>query len=833
LLLDLRYAWRSLLRAPLVTGMAILCIGLGIGSVTTIFSTASAFTFHPLPQLKDASRLVVVGESPTSDPARSRGMSAGAYLDLRGLPDVFSDVTAILGLDVNIVGTDEAERVQAARVPVNFFRAMGRAPLAGRAFGEGDEAPGGEPVIILGHGLWQRRFGGDKTLLGRAVRINGEPHTVVGIMPEDFTFPGVQAWIPLALGAESASVRQPRDLFVMARLAPGVAPERAAAAVATLGQRMAVAHPETSTGWVWGIQPAERWMGQGPRPFILVLLGSAACVLLIACANVANLLLARANTRRREVGVRVALGASRGRIVRQMLTESLLIALLGGTLGVLFAFWGLNAMTAMIPAEMHARIPGFAAIGLDGRALVFTIAIALSSGIVFGFVPALSASRTDVSQALKEAGRDPAGSRSRLLRDGLVVAEVAMALMLIVGASLMAVSGRRLLLTDPGFRVPGVLTLATTLPEADYPENKAVVAFYDNLSERISALPGVEDAGLSTILPLSWSNESTSVEVEGRPPHRPEDAPVLGLRIVSSAYLRTLCVPMLSGRGLSPQDGPDSPPVGLISEAAASRLWPDLAGGSARPRGGGFRGGRSEQSEQAVPPGTISAESPMGRRLRVRERWIEVVGVVGNVRGNTLGDRDPLPVLYLSCRQWPERSMTVVVRGPGDPARLAPAIRRLIAGLDGRLAAGDVSPMPHVIAVALYPQLGSARTMTVAAVIALVLAALGIYGVMAYSVAQRTHEIGIRIALGATYRGVLRLVLGHAAFLAMTGITLGIAGAVAMGFGMRAILFETSPTDPWIIGGAALFLLTVALLAAYFPARRAARTDPMNALRSE
>lgn len=534
---------------------------------------------------------------------------------------------------------------------------------------------------------------------------------------------------------------------------------------------------------------------------MLVLLGSAACVLLIACANVANLLLARANTRRREVGVRVALGASRGRIVRQMLTESLLLALLGGTLGVLFAFWGLHAMTAIIPAEMHARIPGFAAIGLDGRALGFTIAIALSSGIVFGFVPALSASRADVSQALKEAGRDPAGSRSRLLRDGLVVAEVTMALMLIVGASLMAMSGRRLLLTDPGFRVPGVLTLAITLPKTDYPEDKAVVAFYDNLSERISALPGVEDAGLSTILPLSWSNEHTSVEVEGRPPHRPEDAPVLGLRIVSSAYLRTLCVPMLSGRGLSPQDGPDSPPVGLISGAAASRLWP--------------------------------GESPIGRRLRVRERWLEVVGVVGNMRGNTLGDRDPLPVLYLSYRQWPERSMTVVARGPGDPARLAPAIRRLIAGLDGRLAAGDVSPMPRVIAVALYPQLGSARTMTVAALIALVLAALGIYGVMAYSVAQRTHEIGIRMALGATYRGVLRLVLGRAGFLAMTGITLGIAGAVAMGFGMRAILFETSPTDPWIIGGAAAALFAVALLAGYIPARRAAKTDPMKSLRSE
>ena len=803
-LLDLRFAFRTLGRSPGVAALAILCMALGIGSVTAMYSTASAFTFRPLPQVRGPGRVAQVWEAPASAPDRFGGVSAGALRDLQAERAAFSDVAAFDWWEANITGTDVAERVRAARVSANLLRTLGRAPALGRDLIAADDEPGAGRVVLLGHGLWQRRFGGDSTLVGRPVRINGEDYIVAGVLPADFVFPaGTQLWVPLALGAGEWASRRDRRFNVLGRLAPGTDQQRGAAALAALGARLAAAYPEASEGWVMRAQPAERSYGEGPRPFMIVLLGAVAFVLLIACANVANLLLVRATGRRREIAVRVALGASRARIVRQLLTESVVISLAGGLLGVLVALWGLSATAASVPVEVRTFIPGFGALRLDGRALAFTALIAILSGVVFGLAPALAAARTDVQQSLKDAGRSDAGAGGgRGLRGALVVTEVALALVLLSGATLMVATLRRLLLDDPGFRTSGVLTLGVTLPAADYPRDSSVTAFYDELERRVASLPGVLAVGSTTVLPMSWAEQRTGVEVEGRPPRRPEDRPRVGLRLVSPAYLGGLGVTLVRGRGIGEQDRAGAPDVALLSEAAARRLWP--------------------------------AEDPIGKRLQVRGvRWVEIVGIVADVRGNPLVADDPRPVMYLPRRQWPARSLLLAVRAAGDPTTLAPAIQREIAQLDSRLAAGDIATMPRVVASAVSPQQATAQTLVAAAFIALVMATIGTYGVMAYAVAQRTQEIGVRVALGATGAHIARLVLGQALVLLGAGLGLGIVGALLTGRAMRAILYETNPADPAVITGVALLLGAVGLLASWVPTRRALRVHPMEALRYE
>ena len=800
---DIRYALRTLRRSPGLVALAVLCMGLGIGAVTTMYSTALAFTLRPLPQLRDASRVLHVWEAPLNNPQRLDGISPAALKDLRGLHE-FRGFAAMRNTYLNATGMDVPERVMATRVSFDFVQALGRTPLRGRDFTEADDQPGAAKVTLLGYGLWQRRFGGDTAIVGQQVRLNGEPYQVVGILPEGFVFPaGTQLLLPLALGADEWAVRKDRTLFTLARLAPGVTMARAQAAAAALGARLAAEYPDASQGRVLQAESAEWYFGQGPRPFMRVLLASAAFVLLIACANVANLLLARATARRREIALRVALGASRVRIVRQLLTESVLIALMGAVLGVLVALWGLDALGASIPVEVRTIIPGFGMLHLDTTALGVAAAVALGSGIVFGLAPALAAARTDVQQSLKDGARGevPGGGVKRL-RGALVVAEVALALSLLVGASLMITTFRRLALGDPGFRTGGVLTLSVTLPAADYPADSMVTGFYRSLEDRIAALPGVEAVGATTVLPMSWQESRGRIEVEGRQYTHPEDAPVLGVRLVSAGYQRTLGIALVRGRALTRDDGVGAPDVAVVSEAAARALWP--------------------------------GEEPLGRRFKLRgDRWIQVVGVAGNVRGNVLITDDPRPVIYLPSLQSPSRSMSVVVRSAGDPAALAPLVQREVASLDSRLAAGDVMPMAHVVMSAVSPQSATARTLTAAALIALFMAAAGTYGVMAYSVAQRTQEIGVRVALGATPGGILRMVLGQAMLLAGTGLAFGVAGALAMGRGMQSILAETNAFDPVTLGGVTLAMGLVALVAGWVPARRATRVDPMTALRSE
>ena len=803
LIQDIRYAVRGLRKSPGLALLAVLCMGLGIGSVTAMFSTAEAFTFRPMPQVHDAARVAHVWEAPTGFPDRSSDLSPAALRDAQAL-SVYSGVLGVRFWAANITGVDLPEQVRGARMTFNALRVLERKPILGRDLTEADDAPGAGHVVLLGYGLWQRRFGGDRGIVGRTVWVNGEGYQVAGVMPEDFAFPvGVQLWAPLALPADQWADRRHRSVFALARLAPGVGERQAEAAVTALGARLASTFAGSNAGWVMHAEPAERFFGAGPRPFMMVLLASGAFVLLIACANVANLLLARATGRRRELAVRVALGASKGRIVRQQLTESVLIAFGGGALGVVSALWGLEAMTRSVPVEVQAYIPGFGELHLDPRALAFAAATAVLSGIVFGLFPAFTAARVDVQGSLKEGARgEVGGAHTGRLRTVLVVAEVALALLLLVGATQTLDTFRRLALTDPGFRSSDVMTLAVTLPAADYPNDSAVVQFQQDLQARIAALPGVSGVGSTTILPLSWNEDRGAVEVEGRPLRRREDAPIIGTRLVSPGYLEALGAPLVRGRVLGAGDRMGAPRVAVVSEAAARLLWP--------------------------------GEEALGKRFRPDSgQWVEVVGILRDVRGNPLMGRDVSAVAYYSNLQTPARTLSYVVAGRGDPAALVQPIQRAINTLDSRLAAGDVTPMPRVIAAALSPQSATAQTLAASALVALIMACVGIYGVMSYTVSQRTQEIGVRVALGATAAGVQRLVLLDALKLAGIGVAIGLLGTVAMGSALQAILVGSKATDPVVLAAMALVIAAVTVVASYAPARRATRVDPMTALRAE
>jgi putative ABC transport system permease protein len=658
-------------------------------------------------------------------------------------------------------------------------------------------------VVVLSYGLWQRRFGADSSMIGRTIRIDGEGYQVIGVMPSDFVFPaGTELWIPLALTPTAAADRATRSLFVMARLGEGVSRQRAELAVTLLGDRIAAAHPDTHQGWILRLQNAEAFFGAGPRPYMLVMLAAVGFLLVIACANVANLLLVRATTRRREMGLRVALGASRGRLVGQLLTESMLLALAGGVVGVGLAWVGIKGTAATVPVEVQQYIPGFGAIVLDYRAMVVAVVVSLLAGVTFGLFPALSGSAVDVNSALKDAGlATMRRSRLRTVRSALVVGEIALALMLVFGAALMAATFGRVTHSDPGFRRASILTGTITLPEADYPNDSVIVRFWDGLRETLTGQSGVAAAEFTSVLPMSFNEQRTRLYVEGNRPDRLEDAPIAGFRRVSSGYLGALDVPLLRGRTFTDADRAGMPLVVLLSETAARRLL----------EGDG-----------------------LDRRLVIRDRTVTVIGVVRDVRANPLMSDSPTSVVYVPLAQWPSRTVSVVLRvSSGDATGQAAAVQRAIGRQDARLAAGEVMSMQRVVETVTSPQAGTAKVLLASAFIALVLAAVGTYGVMAYAVARRTQEIGVRVALGATTGGIMRLVLGGVLRLAGTGVVLGVLGAVLLGRSMQAILVDTNPADPFILGAAAALLGSIALVAGWLPARRATRVNPVAALHTQ
>jgi putative ABC transport system permease protein len=800
MLQDLRYGLRRLSKSPGFTLVAAGALALGIGANTAIFSVVNAVLLRPLPY-PEPEQLVQIWESrPRMNMARVES-SPNEFLAWADESQSFSQLAAVDFASFNLTGRGEPERVSAALVTASYFPLLGAAPAHGRAFLPEEDQPGKDNVAVLGHDLWQNRFGGDPAVVNQTVSLDGVACTVVGVMPRGFRLPNdARLARPVAFNAEDRTRPGSHFLQVFGRLKDGVTRERAEAEMAGIAARLEQTFASTNVGHQIVLVPLHEQLVGDVRPALLVLLGAVGLVLLIACANLANLLLARAEARRKEVAVRAALGASRWRIVRQLLAESVLLAALGGGAGLLLAAWGVDILVGLDPAGVR-RV---GEVGLDAGVLAFTVALSLATGLLFGLAPALQASKTDFVETLKEGGRSTGGGpgRSRL-RGALVVSEVALTLVLLVGAGLLVKSFARLLEVDPGLDPRGVLTLDLSLPPAKYAERHQIAAFYQQLLAEVAALPGVETAGAVSVLPLAGDDNSNFVQIEGRPPLPPGQALRAGRRNVSTDYFNALRIPLKAGRGIAPSDAADAPPVAVINEAMARSFF--------------------------------AGEDPLGKRLRTggdKSPWVTVVGVVGDVRHRGL-EVDTRPEMFFPHAQSPSRQMTLAVRTAGDPVSLVGPVRERVRAVDQDQPVGNVKTMETWVAESVASRRFSVLLLGVFALVAAALAAVGIYGVVSYGVAQRTHELGLRIALGARPRDVLRLVIRQGMRMTLIGAALGLAAALALTRVMSGLLYGVTATDPVVYAGVALLLVGVALLACYVPARRATKVDPMEALRHE
>jgi predicted permease len=789
---DVWYALRSLRASPGFAAVAALTIALGIGTATTIFGIVNAVLVRPLP-FPAPERLVRVWEAnPTTD---RFGVSSPNYLDWRERARSFEALGAYGGRPMSLTDGAEPERVVAGAVTPSVFRVLGVAPLLGRALLEEEGAAGSDRrVVVLSHALWQRRFGGDARVVGRSVSLDGTPYEVVGVMPPGFDFPTQrELWLPLAPSPTSS--RADRRLSVVGRLRPGATVESATAEMRALARDLARQYPDSNRDWGVTLASFRDWIVSPElRTRVLVLLAAVGLLLLMACVNVANLMLARAVARQRDVTLRAALGAGRGRVVRQLLTESLVLALVGAALGVTLA-------VLAVPALREAAadtVPRLDRMTVDWRVLAFGAGAAALTGLLFGLAPAVQTSRADLHRLLRGGARVAAAGRTR---SALIVVSVATATLLLVGAGLVGGSFARLMRVDPGFRPSGVLVASVVLPATRYPADTQRIPFQRELVRRLAALPGVVAAGTTNVLPLAGGSTSIPFTVEGRatPPGTFLQA---DWRSVTPGYFAALGIALRRGRLVEETDAPDTPPVIVISERMARHLWPD--------------------------------EDPIGKQVRPQgsiKPWT-VVGVVGDARDQTI-DGDPREAMYLSYRQvsWP--AMWLLVRTAGDPSSLSNAVRREVWAIDRALPVSDVRPLADQVSdAAAQPRL----TLLVFALFggaALLLAVVGVYGIVAYGVAQRTREIGVRLALGARPGRVVAGVVAHGARLAALGIALGVAAAWPLSRYLGAILYEIAPTDLATYAGVALLLGAAATLASAIPAGGAARLDPVRALREE
>jgi len=803
---DLRYGVRMLRKEPGFTLVAVMTLALGIGANSAIFSVVNAVLLRPLPYTSPE-QLVQVWEHyrPQNNPRKS--VAPANYLDWRAQNRVFERIAAIDPFpSFNLTGPEGPDRIQAARTSADFFPLFGATPTLGRYFLSDEEQPGRNRVAVVSHGLWQRRYGSDPQLIGQSVSLNGQSFIVVGVLPPDFRFPRGEfdLAIPLALGGWEAAARGTHPLHVYARLKAGVTLRQAQEEMGAIARRLEEQYPKTNTGKAITIVPLHEQLTDQIRLALKVLLGAVGFVLLIACANVANLLLARSLARQKEFSVRLALGAGRGRLIRQLLTESVLLAGMGGIAGLLLALWSRQILVTLLTGAN--LIPRWIEIDIDGRVLVFTLMTTLVTGLVFGLAPALTAIKADLNEALKEGGRKAtSGKRDQRLRHALVVSEIALAMVLLVGAGLMIQSFWRLLKVDPGFQTENVLTVDLSLPTARYPEGHQVSHFYDRLLRRIGSLPGVRSAGGAAYLPFSGTRNSWSFDIEGQPPLPPDRAET-EWRPITAGYFRTMGIPLSRGRDFTEQDIDGSPEVVIINEAMARLYWP--------------------------------GEDPLGRRLKLHDErkkvWHTVVGVVKDVRhlGPTI---EPKPEMYFPYSQliYPWYPMTVVIRTQSDPLQLAPAVRQAVLELDKEQPVYNIRTMEELLAKSVAPNRLHLVLFGTLAAVALILAASGLYGVMNYWVTRRTQEIGIRMALGAQRSEVLRLVVGEGMGVTLVGVGLGLVGAYAVTRLMTSLLFGVSVTDPATFAAIALLLAAVALGACYLPARRATKVDPLLALRHE
>jgi putative ABC transport system permease protein len=794
---DASYGLRMLLKKPGFTLTAVITLGLGIGATSTIFSFVNGILLRPLPY-QDSGRLVALDETALKRGVASMGVSFPNFLDWREQNLAFTGVGAYISGNYTLTGSGEAEQLSGADISYNTFEVLGVAPILGRTFTAEEDRPGNDLVVILGHSLWERRFGAKPDIIGQKITLLNRPLTVIGVMPPDFKFPEVaDLWVPLALDTTTWT-RNDHGLSAIARLKPGVTFEQAQSDMTAVARRIEEANPVTNEGLGVSVIPLRDGLVGDYHNALLILMGVVGLVLLIACANVANLLLARASARAKEVAIRTALGAGRWRVFRQLLTESVVLGLMGGALGLTMAFWGLDLLLAAIPIDF----PFWMKFDLDGRVLGFTTGVALLTGLIFGAAPALQASRVDLNEALKEGGRDVSGAgRHRLLRS-LVVAEVALSLVLLIGAGLMMRSFMRLQGANPGLNPENLLTLQVDLPGAKYNTPEKRRTFYKELLERVGALPGVEEAGAVSNLPLGDGAWGRSLTVEGFPVLPVGQAPMINHCVITPNYFRAMGVPLLMGRDFTHADTSESLRVTVIDERLAREYWPN--------------------------------ESPLGKRVRFgppedNEPWHTVVGVVGAVKHESLS-LTRTETVYLPHAEITVDDMALAVRA-ANPENLTPAIRGQVKAMDPDLPIINVRTMSEVVSRSVWQPRLYTILFGVFAAVALALASIGVYGVMAYSVSERTREIGVRVALGAQRRDVLKLVVAQGMTLTLIGAGIGLGAALALTRLMQTLLFEVSATDPLTFAGLAALLSAVAMLACYLPARRAAKVDPMIALR--
>jgi putative ABC transport system permease protein len=805
LLQDLRYGARLLIKRPAFTGAAVIALALGIGATTAMFSVADAFLLKPLPYL-DASRLVMLVETSPKHDNFWNEVAPANFLDWEKQSTSFESMAAFSWTDLNITGEGDPQRVQGFTVSTNFFDTVGVRPAIGRGFQPDEAQPGNNHSVVLSYGLWERRFASDPGILGKPVQVDGNSFTVVGVMPKNFDFPmTAEVWVPLVLDPKLSTLRTYHYLEVVGRLRSGTSAASARAEVETISRRLEEAYPESNKGWGVRVMLLREFVtGDLTRQYTILTLCAAMFLLLIAAANVANLQYARAAEREREVAVRLALGASRWRLIRQLLTESVLLGLLGAVLGVVLAKFGLILILSNMPAEVAKYIAGWNQIGLDSRALAFTIGIAVLAGIVSGLAPALRSSRTNLNESLKEGGRSSsAGSARQRTRGILVVSEVALALILLVGAGLMVKGFRALLNVNRGLTPETLLTMRVKLPQARYKEARQQSSFYEQTLAGIEAIPGVASAAVVTNVPFGNGGYSAALTVEGLAAPAPGEERTARIQTISPNYFHTMLVPLRQGREFADTDGPDSMPAVIVGENLARRFWP--------------------------------GDNPVGKRLKVGEgesmsSWLTVVGVVSDVKYDWF-NREPETVLYRSYRQAPIQHSYFVVRALGDPISLMSAVRAKIAGVDPAQPIFEVNTLDRVITNSVLGLAYVAALMAIIGVIALVLSSVGVYGVISYSVTERTHEIGVRMALGAGRANVLRMVVARGVGLTLAGLLIGLPVSILLARLLSGLVFGVSATDMLTFCGVTVVLMSVAILACYVPARRATQVDPMVALR--
>ena len=819
LLADIRYALRSFRKTPGFIAVVALSLAIGIGACTSLFSIANALLLRPLPY-KDADRLVILWNRSPGLNITQDWFSTAQYFDIKNGHRGLEQVALAIGGNDNLTGNGEPERVGTIHVSSNLLPMLGEKAAMGRLFIADEDVKGAAPTALLSYGMWTRRYGSDPQIVGKSIQVNGISREVAGVLPKSFSLPRevmptldgaeqADILLPLPLAPDAARIRDHEDYNIIGKLRPGVSARAAQAEMDTITARLRHDYPAVyppNGGLTFGVVPLLEQVVGDARYSLFVLLGAVGFVLLIACANVANLQLSRAVSRQKEIAVRAALGAGRGRILRQLFTESVLLALGGGALGILFSFVCVHWVHVLGPKS----VPRLASIGVDGEALLFTVALCVFSGILFGLAPAWRATQIDLHSTLKDAGRGSAGAgsvwgRGRNLRRMLVISEMALSVVLLIGAGLLIRSFARLLHVSPGFNPENVLTVELSMSGPKYKDEAAILAVYHQLWERLEALPGVTAAGAVTSLPLSEMYAWGPIVIEGRTPPPGEQFINADQRIAGGDYFQAMEIPLRSGRFFSASDTEEKPRVAVIDEFMAREYWPH--------------------------------EDPLGKRIRFGGldddgKWITIVGVVGRIKQYTL-DTDSRIAFYLPQTQYPSRSMNVVLRSRGDPAGLTAAVAEAIHGLDANLPLYNVRTMEHRLDESLARRKFSMALLTAFAGFALALATIGVYGVIAYLVNQGTRELGIRIALGASQRNILGLVLRQGMSLALTGVAVGVVAALALTRLMQTLLFGVKATDALTFAAIPLVLVSIALLTSLIPARRAARIDPMVSLRNE